>query len=87
MLGIVIGIGAVIALISLGQSSQNSVADSINALGKNLITISPGASVSGCVRGAAGGRTTLTLDDAKDIASATDSLSISAVSPEYTRFA
>jgi putative ABC transport system permease protein len=84
MLGIVIGIGAVIALISLGQSSQNSVADSINSLGKNLITISPGATVSGGVRGAAGGRTTLTLDDAKQIASAASSLSISAVSPEYT---
>lgn len=84
MLGIVIGIGAVIALISLGQSSQNSVANSINSLGKNLITISPGATVSAGVRGAAGGRTTLTLDNAEKIASAATTLSISAVSPEYT---
>ncbi len=84
MLGIVIGIGAVIALISLGQSSQNSVASQINSLGKNLITISPGATVSGGVRGAAGGRTTLTLDNAQKIAEAASSLSIAAVSPEYS---
>src|SRR3989337_4567436 len=64
-LGIVIGIGSVIALVSLGQSSQQAVSAQIQSLGSNLLTVIPGAQSSGFVRGAAGGSKTLTFEDAK----------------------
>jgi putative ABC transport system permease protein len=86
ILGIVIGIGSVIALVSLGQATQQSVQNQIQSLGANLLTISPGsAQASGGVRGAAGSRTTLTSDDAKAIANSTDLANyIDSVSPEYS---
>src|SRR3972149_4129529 len=67
ILGIVIGIGSVIALISLGQGSQKAIENQIQSLGSNLITVTPGGQNSGGIRGAAGGSTTLTLDDSKAI--------------------
>ncbi len=81
-LGIVIGIGSVIALISLGQATQQSVQDRIQSLGANLLTISPGAQRTGAVRGAAGGDTTLTNDDAKAIQTSPDITTVINVSPE-----
>ena len=54
-MGIVIGIGAVIALVSLGQATQQSVQNSIQGLGANLLTISPGSQQSaGGVQGGFG---------------------------------
>src|SRR5580704_14237427 len=82
ILGIVIGIGSVIALVSLGQATQQSVQNSIQSLGANLLTVIPGSTSSGGVRGAAGGGTTLTDDDAKAIQSSPDVTTIQAVSPE-----
>lgn len=83
-LGIVIGIGAVIALLSLGQASQKSVASQIESLGSNLLTVSPGATRSATgVRGGFGSSTTLTTEDADAIA--TSSIpSVVAVSPELS---
>ncbi len=83
-LGIVIGIGAVIALVSLGQASQQSVQNQIQGLGANLITISPGSQRTGAVQGGFGSATTLTYDDALAIQSA-NYASISKVSPEVSR--
>jgi putative ABC transport system permease protein len=84
-LGIVIGIGAVIALVSLGQATQQSVQNSIQGLGANLLTISPGSQQStGGVQGGFGSSQTLTLDDATAIQAANFS-SISKVSPEVSR--
>lgn len=83
-LGIVIGIGAVIALVSLGQATQQSVQNSIQGLGANLLTISPGSQRTGAVQGGFGSSQTLTLDDANAIAVANFS-SISKVSPEVSR--
>jgi putative ABC transport system permease protein len=69
MLGIVIGVGAVIALMAVGQGSQKAVTDSIAGLGSNLLFVRPGAATaSGGVRGAAGSSQTLTQDDADAIA-------------------
>lgn len=85
ILGIIIGIGSVIALISLGQSSQKSIENQIQSLGSNILTIQPGSQNSGAVRGAAGGVTTLTLADAEALKSATTLTTISRVSPEYTK--
>jgi len=82
ILGIVIGIGSVIALVSLGQASQQSVQSQIESLGANLLTVIPGSQNSGTVRGAAGGGTTLTNDDAKAIENSPEVTTISAVSPE-----
>jgi len=82
ILGIVIGIGSVIALISLGQASQQSIQSQIQSLGSNLLTVQPGSQRTGAVRGAMGGRTTLTLDDAKAIASSPQITTINKVSPE-----
>jgi len=59
ILGIVIGIGSVIALISLGEASQAMVQNQIQSLGANLLTISPSGQNNGAVRGAQGGGTTL----------------------------
>ena len=84
-LGIVIGIGAVIALVSLGQASQQQVQNSIQGLGANLVTISPGSQAgAGGVQGGFGSATTLTYADAQAIQAA-NYPSISAVSPEVQR--
>jgi putative ABC transport system permease protein len=84
ILGIVIGIGSVIALVSLGESSKQSVQSRIQSLGSNLLTISPGSQTSGGVRGAAGGIKTLTYDDAKAIASSSKITTIKTVAPVYS---
>ena len=83
-LGIVIGIGSVIALISLGAGSQKAVSDQIQSLGSNLLTISPGSQTSGSVRSATGSNTTLTYDDAKAISTSSKVTTV-AVSPELSR--
>ena len=85
ILGVVIGIGSVIALVSLGQATQQTIQNQIESLGANLLTVSPGAAqAAGGVRGAAGGRTTLTLEDAKAMAASTAlATDIDSVSPEY----
>jgi putative ABC transport system permease protein len=85
ILGIVIGIGSVIALISLGQASQASITNQIESLGSNLLTISPGSTQSGNVRGASGGGTTLTYDDAKAIQTSSKITTVAKVSPEVSK--
>lgn len=83
VLGIVIGIGSVIALISLGESSKRAVQSQIQSIGSNLLTVSPGAQFSGGVRGAAGGVKTLTNEDADAIKNSPTITTIKNVSPEY----
>jgi putative ABC transport system permease protein len=85
MLGIVIGIGSVIALVSLGQSSQAAVSNQIESLGANILTISPGSTRGGFIQGGAGSATTLTLEDAQAIASSPSVTDVANVSPEYSR--
>jgi len=85
VLGIVIGIASVIALISLGQASQQAVQSQIQSLGSNLLTVMPGAIRQAGVMGAMGGRTTLTLDDAKAIANSVEITTVKSVSPEFER--
>ncbi|HWS49257.1 MAG TPA: ABC transporter permease, partial [Candidatus Methanoperedens sp.] len=83
MLGIIIGIGSVIALMSIGQSTQKAVQNRIQSLGSNLLTISPSSQRSGTVRGAAN-VTTLTLKDAEAILSSAEVTTVKYVSPEYS---
>lgn len=85
ILGIIIGIGSVIALVSLGQASQASVEASIQSIGSNLLTVMPGGQSVGGIRGAAGGVTTLTNADADAITGSTDITTVKTVSPELTQ--
>ena len=68
MLGIIIGVGSVISLMSVGQGSQASITSQIKSMGSNLLFVSPGASSSSGVRSAAGSASTLTYEDALAIA-------------------
>lgn len=69
MLGIIIGVGSVVAMVSIGLGVQQKVQNSIASLGSNLLIIAPGASSTpGSVRSAAGSNITLTNQDAKAIA-------------------
>jgi putative ABC transport system permease protein len=67
MLGIVIGIAAVVAMVSLGQGATASVQAEITSLGTNVLIIVPGATTVSGVRGGLGTISTLTVDDAGDI--------------------
>jgi putative ABC transport system permease protein len=67
MLGIIIGIGAVVAMVSLGQGATASVQAEIQSLGTNVLIIVPGATTVGGVRGGLGSVSTLTVNDAEDI--------------------
>ena len=83
VLGIVIGIGSVITLISLGQGSQQQITNQIQSLGANLLTVSPQGQQSGPVRGAVGGGTTLTPEDSIAIDQLASDL-VAKVSPEVS---
>jgi putative ABC transport system permease protein len=68
MLGIVIGISSVIVTVGLGLGAQNEVRNQIDALGSNLLIVSPGSSTnSSGIRGGFGSGSTLTLADADAI--------------------
>jgi putative ABC transport system permease protein len=79
MLGIIIGVASVITLMSVGKGSTAQILSRIQSMGANVVTIRGGASMSGGVRGAMGGVTTLTMEDAEAIAGQVSN--ISAVAP------
>lgn len=81
MLGVIIGIGSVIALMGLGQASQQSVSDRISSLGTNLINVYPGFSNSGGVRGSLGSASSLSLDDAELLGESPLITAVSRVAP------
>ena len=68
MLGIIIGVGAVIAMVSIGMGVRDKVEKSIAGLGSNLLIVLPGSTSASGVRMAAGSTTTLTYADAQAIA-------------------
>jgi len=68
ILGIVIGIGSVIGMISIGQGAKSSIESNIQTLGSNLIAILPGAQRTfSAVAAARGSAQTLTIEDAEEI--------------------
>jgi len=69
MLGIIIGVGAVIAMVAVGQGAQAAVEAQIASLGRNVLIIWPGASFGGGVRSGSGTEVTLTEDDVDAIRS------------------
>ncbi len=68
MLGILIGIASVIAMVALGQGASRMVEDQINAMGRNIVMVLPGAASSGGFSWGSGSIQTLTPDDAAAIA-------------------
>jgi putative ABC transport system permease protein len=67
MLGIIIGVAAVIAMVSVGQGANVAVQKQIESLGTNLLMVMPGSTTTGGVRSGWGGVSTLTLQDAAAI--------------------
>jgi putative ABC transport system permease protein len=85
VLGILIGIAAVILTVGLGEGAQSNVNSAIEALGTNLLVVSPGSTTSGAVRGGLGSANTLTLADANALQSHLDAPDIAAVAPTAQR--
>jgi putative ABC transport system permease protein len=81
MLGIIIGVAAVIAMVAIGQGSKQSIQDQLSSMGSNMITIRPSSNqtVGGGARLDASGLQSLTLDDIKAIQK--QATYITAVSP------
>ncbi|MGD0843672.1 MAG: ABC transporter permease [Geobacteraceae bacterium] len=67
MLGIIIGIAAVIAMVAIGSGASKMISDQIASIGSNLLLVIPGSVTSGGLRSGSGGTPTLTYDDAKAI--------------------
>ena len=67
MLGIVVGVAAVIAMVSLGQGAQEQVQQQIASMGTNMLIVQAGSQNTGGVRSGAGTTTTLTPQDAEAI--------------------
>lgn len=68
MLGMIIGVAAVVLMLAVGQGAQTTVNQAITSIGSNLFFIVPGATSSGALRSGAGAVQTLTLGDAHAIA-------------------
>ena len=68
MLGIVIGVGAVIAMVAVGSGAAQRIKDQISSIGSNLLMVLPGSAMSGGMRMGSGSTMTLTEDDARTIA-------------------
>ncbi len=85
ILGIVIGIGSVIAMVSIGQGAQGSIESSIQSIGSNLILVMPGfqRGAGQAVSAGRGSATTLTQADADAIKN--EVTSAKEVSPELSR--
>ena len=81
MLGIVIGVAAVIAVVALGNGAQKQINDRITALGTTLLTINPGQGMQGGVR-TGGGGARLTIEDAQSLTER--GTKIAAVQPELS---
>jgi len=82
MLGIIIGVSAVIAMIAIGSGAKQRIAEQIASMGSNLLMVMSGSSTSGGFRGGAGTVPTLTVDDAKAIQ--TEIPAVKFVSPSIT---
>jgi putative ABC transport system permease protein len=79
MLGIVIGVGAVIVMVAVGNGAQTMIKEQISSLGTNLIIVMPGAGVVGGANQGAGTFNKLTVADAEKLKS--EGTMLSAVSP------
>jgi len=83
MLGIIIGVGAVITMVALGSGAQKAVQARIQALGPTLLSLYPGQAFRGGIAIDFGSRVSLTVDDADSLAA--NARYVKAVVPELTR--
>lgn len=67
MLGVIIGVGAVIAMLAVGTGASRQIEQQLSSIGSNLIMVLPGATTAGGVRMGAGTQSTLTMEDAEAI--------------------
>ena len=67
MLGVLIGVAALIAMVAIGQGANEAVRKQIESLGTNLLVVVPGATMTGGVRAGFGSASTLTVSDAQAI--------------------
>jgi putative ABC transport system permease protein len=79
MLGVVIGVGSVTVMVAIGQGAQDQIQRQVEALGTNMIVVTPGASSSGGVSRGASSYNRLTIDDADTLRD--QGFLLSAVSP------
>ena len=83
VLGIIIGVAAVVCMVSVGSGAREEVSEKIRTLGANLVVIRPGAQISGAARLETGTRQTLTEDDA--LALRRQLTNVQAVAPTLSR--
>jgi putative ABC transport system permease protein len=81
MLGIIIGVSAVIIMLAVGTGISQKISGQISSIGSNLIIVVPGSSTQGGIRMGGGSQSTLTKDDADAIAR--ECSAVSAVAPEH----
>ncbi len=82
MLGIIIGVGAVTALLSIGEGAQAEILSDIEGIGSNLIYVTPGSLSMGTAWNRSAGSDVLTLEDAQAIAKPGNCPNCSAVAPQ-----
>ena len=87
VLGIVIGVAAVISLMSVGRGAEAQITEQIEGIGTNLLFVRAGVTSSGPVRAAQGSAVTLSLEDAEAIADPANVPSAELVAPEISTFA
>src|SRR5687767_8185832 len=82
MLGVIIGVGAVIIAIGIGEGSRAAVSESLQRLGTNVLTVMPGQQRRGAIGFGSGSRSVLTMEDADAIRRGAPS--VSQVSPQVS---
>jgi len=85
VLGIVIGVAAVIAMLSIGRGAQASIASRIESMGTNLVYVSPGSTSQGGIQSGAGTAGTLTLDDANALSNLPGVEAVSSVTNSFVQ--
>src|SRR5215467_11203399 len=80
MLGMIIGVGAVIAMVSIGNGAKSQIEAQIAGMGQNVVLVYSGSFTRGGARSGWGGAGTLTIDDAESIQR--EVLGVTAISPE-----
>ena len=75
-LGVIIGVASVIAMVAIGAGAQLRIAETLESLGTNTLVIRPGTLTSGGVRSGAGGKTSLTYEDAVAINDLSDVVAV-----------
>jgi putative ABC transport system permease protein len=84
MLGIIIGVAAVLTTMGIGRGAAANITESIESQGTNLLSVSPGSSNVGGLRGEAGSASTLTMGDVKALQDTDLHPTLALVAPEYS---